>query len=237
MKHILSHFGQFLYRVPFFSYDAIHSRLKDLSCGQADEFLHEYLSKPAVREAIFLASPSFDKEVALYLEGGIAKSDNAARHDKFVTSAMKYIVRMASRPTPFGMFAGCGIGKVGDEDRIAPDPENPLLRRVRPDTGFLISVYEEILKNKEQNKWFRYFTNNTIYPAGGQYRYVEFFGNAGGVIRGSLINIEDTIVSVTGNTDLRFDPDGVNRNPAGLRFAGRFVPVADTYVEVSDAGL
>lgn len=180
MKHILSHFGQFLYRVPFFSYDAIHSRLKDLSCGQADEFLHEYLSKPAVREAIFLASPSFDKEVALYLEGGIAKSDNAARHDKFVTSAMKYIVRMASRPTPFGMFAGCGIGKVGDEDRIAPDPENPLLRRVRPDTGFLISVYEEILKNKEQNKWFRYFTNNTIYPAGGQYRYVEFFGNTGG---------------------------------------------------------
>lgn len=60
----------------------------------------------------------------------------------------------------------------------------------------------------------------------------EFTGNAGGTIRGSLINLEDSTVTTTGNTDLAFDPEGANTNPAGLRFSGRYVPIPDSYSEV-----
>jgi len=45
---------------------------------------------------------------------------------------------------------------------------------------------------------------------------IEFFGNAGGTIDGSVINYSDEAMTLTGNSDLYFNRSGVTKVPAGF---------------------
>ncbi|MBN1360494.1 MAG: pilus assembly PilX N-terminal domain-containing protein [Sedimentisphaerales bacterium] len=45
---------------------------------------------------------------------------------------------------------------------------------------------------------------------------IEFFGNAGGTINGSIINYADTEMSLSGNSDLYFNRSGLDDLPAGF---------------------
>ena len=55
-------------------------------------------------------------------------------------------------------------------------------------------------------------TVNGVIAASG----IEFFGNAGGVIYGSVVNYSDSPATLEGNTDLVFNRSGVQENPAGF---------------------
>ena len=57
---------------------------------------------------------------------------------------------------------------------------------------------------------------------------IEFFGNAGGTINGSVINYSDEEMTLTGNADLYFNRSGTAEIPAG------FIPeIILTYVPSS----
>jgi hypothetical protein len=45
---------------------------------------------------------------------------------------------------------------------------------------------------------------------------IEFFGNAGGTINGSVVNYGETAMTLDGNTDLVFNRSGIGKNPAGF---------------------
>ena len=45
---------------------------------------------------------------------------------------------------------------------------------------------------------------------------IEFFGNAGGTIDGSIINYSDEEMTLTGNSDLYFNRSGTTQVPAGF---------------------
>jgi len=45
---------------------------------------------------------------------------------------------------------------------------------------------------------------------------VEFFGNAGGIINGSVINYSDEQMELSGNSDLYFNRSGIDDTPAGF---------------------
>ena len=45
---------------------------------------------------------------------------------------------------------------------------------------------------------------------------IEFSGNAGGTISGSIINYSDQVMTVSGNSDLYFNRSGVTQSPAGF---------------------
>lgn len=62
---------------------------------------------------------------------------------------------------------------------------------------------------------------------------MSFSGNAGGTIKGSVINLQDTKVSLQGNTDIIIESQGTTKTPAGMFFGSRYVPLPDTYREVA----
>lgn len=62
---------------------------------------------------------------------------------------------------------------------------------------------------------------------------MEFTGNAGGTVRGSIINLKDTRVTLHGNTDIIIESQGTTKTPAGMFFGSRYVPLPDTYREVT----
>jgi len=45
---------------------------------------------------------------------------------------------------------------------------------------------------------------------------IEFFGNAGGTINGSVVNYGEGAMNLEGNTDLVFNRSGITKNPAGF---------------------
>lgn len=62
---------------------------------------------------------------------------------------------------------------------------------------------------------------------------MEFTGNAGGTIRGSVINLKDTRVRLQGNTDIIIESQGTSDTPAGMYFGSRYEPLPGSYLEVS----
>src|SRR5690349_2032528 len=83
--------------------------------------LRKWLDDPAVREAIFLASPSLEESLPFFL--GEPESERA---EKVEHSLVKYFSRLTTRATPFGLFAGVAVGTLGEKTklRLAPRNEN-----------------------------------------------------------------------------------------------------------------
>jgi hypothetical protein len=61
---------------------------------------------------------------------------------------------------------------------------------------------------------------------------MEFDSNATGTIEGSVINLEDTSVHFDSNAAITIEARGTTQYPAGVKFGSRYVPLADTYLEV-----
>jgi hypothetical protein len=62
---------------------------------------------------------------------------------------------------------------------------------------------------------------------------IEFFGNAGGTIQGSVINYSGTPMTLTGNTDLIFNHSGIDKSPAGFIPELRLEYDPNSYSEVA----
>src|SRR6266566_6011803 len=74
--------------------------------------LRATITRPEVREALFVASPHLEESIDIWLRD--PKSDRG----KGLEQAMvRYFLRMAGRATPFGLCAGCSVGILGDATR------------------------------------------------------------------------------------------------------------------------
>ena len=60
---------------------------------------------------------------------------------------------------------------------------------------------------------------------------IEFFGNSGGTINGSIIDYSDGTMTVTGNSDVYFNPSGTTEIPAGFLPSIGLQYDPDSYVE------
>lgn len=89
---------------------------------------------------------------------------------RVLLSIFKYISRMSTRCTPFGLFAGCGLGKFANETRLSVSSEYS--RKTRLDMSFLCSL-SQYLSNLPVLKYkLKYYSNNTLYKIGNEYRYI-----------------------------------------------------------------
>jgi len=61
---------------------------------------------------------------------------------------------------------------------------------------------------------------------------IHFDSNARGVIRGSVINLEETMVEMDSNADITIETLGTSAYPTGFYFGSRYTPLPDTYEEV-----
>lgn len=73
-------------------------------------------------------------------------------------------------------------------------------------------------------------TLNGVIAANG----IEFFGNAGGVINGSVVNYANTPMTLSGNSDLQFNRTGLTEVPAGFgpEIILHYIP--SSYTEILD---
>ncbi|HEU5377617.1 MAG TPA: lantibiotic dehydratase [Ktedonobacteraceae bacterium] len=112
---------------------------------QTNDKLTALLSQPEVMQALMIASPALIDGLA-----HLRQRPSPRQKARVFASILRYIVRMSTRPTPFGLFAGVSIGTLANETtaQIAV----PTVQRTR--TQGDIKRLLKIVKTVEQDSRF-----------------------------------------------------------------------------------
>ena len=106
-KNSISHQDFFVIRTPRMPVDELLA-LGDTE-QQTRQALDNWIARPEVKEALYLASPSLLER----LQQAESGKQNHKQRKKLEQALLKYMIRMCSRPTPFGLFSGIHMGKIG----------------------------------------------------------------------------------------------------------------------------
>ena len=101
--------------------------------GTVRQVLAEAACDPVVRQAVAIASPSLDAAIESYLAGKLRSADLS----RVGGALLRYMLRMSSRPTPFGLFAAVGVASWGQSTELEVCSTTSR-RRSRPDMAWLL---------------------------------------------------------------------------------------------------
>jgi lantibiotic biosynthesis protein len=162
-------FPAFVLRTPFYPL-AFFDCCRRVDAPTPDELIAIY-RRPEVREALLLASPNLFDKLEKFLRGEL---DDKKEIEKLHYAIMRYLIRMASRPTPFGLFAGCTLGHWGDATALELAGQDEYRRHTRLDMNYLCALAQDLAKHPQVKGALRYFPNSSLYRIGKHLRYVEF---------------------------------------------------------------
>lgn len=126
-------------------------------------WLNEKISDPIVQEAILIGSPSLFRAIPRWRQAPDSKKGRQAQ-----TNLLRYLVRMATRATPFGLFAGVALGFIGPEMNVRIGPTNQNRKRTRPDMQWLLHLVRSLEQRSEIISHLRFFTNLMTFTSGGR---------------------------------------------------------------------
>src|SRR5450759_4900866 len=78
---------------------------------------------------------------------------------------LRFLIRMSTRPTPFGLFAGVALGQWGEVTDLALAVEPPHTG-TRPDMTWLLTLVQELESHLDVRKHLRFVTNPTAFIRG-----------------------------------------------------------------------
>lgn len=130
--------------------------------------LRAILERPLIGEAIFVASPDLSIGLTHWLEN--PESEKGGRAER---ALVRYLLRMAGRATPFGLFAGCSLGKIGQESQFHLAAGEHYQRHTRLDMDYLFALCEALGRDPSIQPRLPYGPNSSLYQRPGHYRYAE----------------------------------------------------------------
>ncbi len=177
--------GFFVLRTPLLPYALLRELTADLTAPRAttdDDLtralasdrarvtarLRELAMDPIVREAIFIASPSLDEALSLWL-GDVSST----RAQGVAEVLLRYVGRMTARATPFGLFSGYTLGSFARETRIELAPRERYRRSTRLDMHYLSALCDALERDPAVRATRVFRPSTGLYPVAGQLRYAE----------------------------------------------------------------
>ena len=156
------HFQRFVLRAPKRPLQFIFELLE-----QERPVWSELIHDVSFKEALFLASPELIKAVENY--------QNLASDKKFrlEITLLKYLVRVATRCTPFGLFSGCSIGRISSQTQV--QNLKGIIRNTSLDMSVLIEISNKLVNIDEIKLATKFFPNNSWYQIGNNYRYIAYY--------------------------------------------------------------
>lgn len=164
----IKYFKNFVLRTPSFPIEFYIGLLENFSL---DKLIQCY-KNPFVKEALFIASPEFKAT----LDKWVDQPDQFSKEksEALELTLLKYIARIASRCTPFGLFSGCSVGELGSESTITLFPNNQFQRVTQFDMHYWVALLQSLVARKEVRSYLNYYPNSSLYVVGDFYRYVEY---------------------------------------------------------------
>lgn len=163
---------RFFLRTPLLPLDGPLARLlsQPTASGQT-ELLYRLYEDPLLREALFLASPVLHQQLEKQLSD---KKLSAEEQEQLTVSLTRYLLRMSTRPTPFGLFAGCTLGQWDVENQIRLSPPGQHGRHTRPDMDYLCQLAQNLSRQTGIREQLLYFPNTSYYVFGDTIRFVDY---------------------------------------------------------------
>ncbi|WP_068497638.1 lantibiotic dehydratase [Paenibacillus kribbensis] len=149
------------------------------------ERLTELSRDPFIREALAVSSPTLLDSLV-----HISNQDNPRKQGQVIKAFMRYIIRMITRPTPFGLLSGITYGKFGEQSQLFLRGMNTFQKRARPDMEWLMKAVGMIESRKEVVRQLRVRSNTLIYRQGNRAKIPYTTRH------GSMVDGEDQSVSV-----------------------------------------
>ena len=138
------------------------------SCKHLRKRLEALMTEPVTREAIFVACP----DLIGWIESW--KSNPETKRGRNTERALvRYFTRMTGRPTPFGLFAGISVGRIGERTFLSTNEHAEYRRHTRLDFDYLLKLSKELAQDPNVKKSLLYYPNSSLYRAGGRQRYLE----------------------------------------------------------------
>ena len=160
-------FNTFILRTPAFVFEEKKIKISD---NDYPEMIQKLLSDTYFSEALFLASPSLFR-----LASSVSKNKfSETEIENIYLSLLKYRLRMMTRSTPFGLFAGISTGTIAKENRLE-QTQRKIIRHTRLDMNYLIALAQELSLQPEIQEKLIYFPNSSLYKLGHQWRYIEYY--------------------------------------------------------------
>jgi len=163
-------FNRFILRTPLYPIEFLRSILSKEN--NSEKQLKTVCENTAIQEAIFLASPNLHSKIVKWLKGEL---NDKKEIDNLPQAIYKYIARMSSRCTPFGLFAGNSVGRTGEETRLIIPSLNEYRRVTRLDMNYLCSLAQDLLKRENIRECTLFYPNNSLYEFGDKLRYTEYY--------------------------------------------------------------
>lgn len=179
----------FVLRLPVLSTTKVHEVIE--SDHPIDDAL-SLLKNPKINEALCIASPSLLKQLAILQKGNIT---DPKKRERAGFALVKYLFRMATRCTPFGLFSAVSTGYFTKSTTMFSNDNLTFSRRTRLDFGVLSLLFEQLTSSLEIQKKLEFIPNSSLYSLGEDYRYV--------MKRGHLDKRKYHLKQVVGSENLR----------------------------------
>ncbi|WP_326892055.1 lantibiotic dehydratase (plasmid) [Rhizobium beringeri] len=120
-----------------------------------------------IKTAIEIASASFSRDLDPWLRG------NDAMPPRIEHTLLRYLTRMGTRSTPFGLFAGLSLGRQACTTHLVVPARRFHCPVLQLDVGYLDEVMGELSKLSGLRAALRFKANPDLYPVADRLRYVE----------------------------------------------------------------
>ena len=158
--------GDFILRSPVLPVNNIENMPIDLSA-----FVLELMKNDFFVNGIYIASYPLYQEAIKWKEG---KTTDGKEEEKLLLSLFKYWLRMSTRCTPYGSFAGCALGQLTGETAIQLRSKESHRHHLRIDMNFMAEFVSHLIQQPEIMHSLRYYPNNSSYRIKDDYRYIEY---------------------------------------------------------------
>nr|WP_249365690.1 lantibiotic dehydratase [Cytobacillus citreus] len=131
------------------------------------------LELPEIKESIAISSLSLYK--------AINKKDKSKKQkEQIISSVFKYINRMSTRSTPFGLLSGISIGEFNEKTDLKLNHIHKHMKRARPDMQWLLKVVKNMEQDIQIVRQLYVTANKMIYQVGNRIK-LPFLTNYGDV--------------------------------------------------------
>ncbi len=133
--------------------------------------LRDVMDRPEILHALYVASPSLQNGIEHWRQEPDSKKGLQAER-----ALVRYFVRMAARSTPFGLFSGCSVGRVGEHDgsdALLLKPRSQYRLFCRLDFDYLFTLTAALQRDTAIEMELRYWPNSSLHKVSEAWHYTE----------------------------------------------------------------
>ncbi len=128
--------------------------------ADAPAVLRAALADPVVREAVELSSTALAATLRAMADGRA----EPARVDRAARTVARYLLRMAGRPTPFGLYSGVAVATFDDATKVRLGTAHR--KGVRVDAGWLTALLLRLEREPRVLRTLRVVANDLCFTRG-----------------------------------------------------------------------